>query len=279
MNLKCFLIAALLIVFTRVQSQITIKDVTRDETVLYAQTKQVNQFFRRFNGEENRKGDRLYPRDKKFRDVKERKKFIEILFDEENTSIDRYQKNNFIEDATDEFNPSFLDFHAGKWFAEVTAKFRFHGKVEDVILFLKIEKENLGYKWVFSNIYFDKFNEMFYMDTTNSESLLFLHPMSHELDFMNLQKVFKNKKYIEYFAAKDHPVDFLSIFFYEIKKSNLTFESINNVKFHIFQAENWYFEISYFNRSGENSGWLISNLIKAPENKKEELIKLINHEK
>ena len=60
---------------------------TRDESELYASTKQVNQFFRRFNGEEDRKGRRFYEGDKEFRDVSLRKNYITLLFDKENQNI------------------------------------------------------------------------------------------------------------------------------------------------------------------------------------------------
>ena len=52
-----------------------------DESKLYAETKQVNQFFRRFNGEEDEKGERYYPKDKQYRSEKLRRKYIGMLFD------------------------------------------------------------------------------------------------------------------------------------------------------------------------------------------------------
>src|SRR5687768_4275648 len=58
-----------------------------DESKLYAETKQVNQFFRRFNGEEDEKGERYYAKDKQFRSEKLRKKYLGILFDASNTGI------------------------------------------------------------------------------------------------------------------------------------------------------------------------------------------------
>ncbi len=50
-----------------VRSQ-AIGNYVEDETDLYTSTKQVNQFFRRFNGEEDMKGERYYPEDKDYRD-------------------------------------------------------------------------------------------------------------------------------------------------------------------------------------------------------------------
>jgi len=100
-----------------------------------------------------------------------------------------------------------------------------------------------------------------------------LHPMSHELDFMNIYKAFRDDIYVEYYARKDFHPDYLSLLFYEVKKGNMSFESVGQVKFHFFQVDGWYFEVSFFNRPGNNSGWLISKLYKINEQEKEELIK------
>ena len=59
----------------------TFSSITGDESMFYAQTKQVNQFFRRFNAEEDVRGKRTYTGDSIFRDLKSRKKYLNILFD------------------------------------------------------------------------------------------------------------------------------------------------------------------------------------------------------
>ena len=48
-------------------------------------------------------------------------------------------------------------YHGGRWYAEVSAKFIFHGNPVDIILFLEIEKENGGSKWVLLNVYYEFF--------------------------------------------------------------------------------------------------------------------------
>jgi hypothetical protein len=77
----------LLIVALSIPSSAQLVDDMEDESKLYAQSKQVNQFFRRFNGEEDEKGNRYYPRDKQYRSTKLRKKYLSILFDESNKGI------------------------------------------------------------------------------------------------------------------------------------------------------------------------------------------------
>ncbi len=61
----------------------------------------------------------------------------------------------------------------------------------------------------------------------------------------------------------------LTLFIYELKKGLFKFQTVADVKFHFFQIPGWYFELSEFNRSGFNRGWLISNLLKASDEQKD----------
>ncbi|MDX1630069.1 MAG: hypothetical protein R3345_15275, partial [Fulvivirga sp.] len=78
-----------------------------DESKLYAETKQVNQFFRRFNGEEDEEGKRYYPEDKRYRNTKLRKQYIKILFDHSNTSLSESLANEFLQDVLDKDEPKY----------------------------------------------------------------------------------------------------------------------------------------------------------------------------
>ncbi len=238
-----------------------------DETPFYAATKQMSQFFRRFNNEEDRNGKAYLSTDKLYREAEQRKKYINLLFDNDNQAFTQNQRNEFIQSVATKDKAQFLDFKGGRWLAEVRANFNYLGKAEIVTLFLELQKEGLGTKWVMSNVYFPPFNNLFLADTTGA-SKKFLHPQSHEIDFMNLIKAFEQIREVEFYTKKGYQADFLSIFFYEMKKNNLKFETVSEVKFHFFQVNNWYFEVSNFNRTGNNAGWLISNLMKVPENQK-----------
>lgn len=273
--IQWFLLLVLVQVVTQLPAQ-SFNSLLGDESILYAQTKQVNQFFRRFNGEESTKGDRFNPGDKDYRNADLRKKYLNILFDNQNASITDPLKDQFIGAVIGVGNPVFLDFHGGQWFAEVATTFIYQGKEEAVTLYMKLEQENLGYKWVISNVYFRPFHQMF--NVHSNDDSRFLHPLSHELDFMNLVRVFKEKDYVEQYTDKDYQPDYLTLFLYEFKKGSLKFKMVNTVKFHFFQIPGWYFELSDFNRSGTNSGWLISGLLKLKENDKELLLKYLYHE-
>lgn len=247
-----------------------------DEKFMYAETKQINQFFRRFNSEEDLNGKRLYEGSPDYRNVEFRSNYIKMLFDHENSDITEGLKHDFINEVTNHSDPSYLDYYGGRWFAEVDAKFNFKGQSRTVVLFLELEKENLGIKWVINNVYFYPFTKMFYNDSTALAK--FLHPMSHELDFMNLIKVFNEPETAEYYFAEDFKPDFKTLFLYNIKTGDLVFETIEKLSFHFFQLDDWYFQLKEFNRPGYNTGWLISNISKIPEDQKGMLLKYIYYE-
>ena len=250
----------------------TIGDFKMDETELYAMTKQMGQFMRRFNYEEDQFGNRLNPKDPKYRNAEMRRQSLPILFDQEKygqqTELQRY----FIEDVTKD-DSTFMTFLGGRWYSEVSTTFKYYGKEVKIILFLTVEKEGLGSKWVITNIYFSEFNKLFPKGEIAEREKHFLHPMSHELDFMNIYKAFQDPEIIEYYASNEYQPDYLTLFFYEIKKGKLVFQHVDKVKFHVLQIKDWYFEVSWFDRSGTNSGWLMSNVTYVPEKDKTSLIK------
>jgi len=259
-KIKGALLAGLALVFFSIPLCAQLVTEMEDESKLYAQSKQLNQFFRRFNGEEDEKGNRYYEGDKHFRSIKLRKKYLSTLFDEGNKGLSNVLKKDFAEGVLDKPNESILDFHDRNWFAEVQTTFQSNGKDQHVTLYMVLEKDHLGYKWVIHQVHVDSYENFFVRDT--SKIGRFLHPMSHELDFMNLRKAFVNSDSLSQFTAKNFRPDHLSVLLYDMKKGNLKFKSVENVKFHFFQINGWYFEVANFNRPGYNTGWLISNLVK-----------------
>jgi hypothetical protein len=275
--MRNFIWIGLLLFPAMVFSQGSIGSLTGDESVFYAQTKQVNQFFFRFNGEEDVKGQRLYQGDAGYHDLKARKRYLNMLFDNSSPVISSDAKFVFIDEALNKKNPAFLDFYSPGWFAEVTTTFLYKKERVNIILYLKIEKQLDGYKWVISSVYFDRFQSWFthLNDTTNLK--YFIHPMSHELDFMNLHKAFRDPENLDFYFEKEYRPDMTALFVMEMKNGNLIFQDVNNVKFHVFQVPNWYFELSWFNRNDANSGWLISNVLRINEKEKRDLMRNYTH--
>jgi hypothetical protein len=250
----------------------------KDDGKFAASTKQVNQFFRRFNAEESQDGmKRYYSGDALFRDRELRGKFISILFDNETSGISGELKTEFMRDVLSETQPQFLNFHEGEWFAEVVSVFQYKGRSENVTLFLKIQPEGLGYEWVIDKVVFQPFKDIFNKPIGTDKS--FIHPLSHELGFMNLRKAFENSNSPESYTAKEYVPDYLTLFLYELKKGSIKFETISDVKFHFFQINNWYFELDQFNRPGFNTGWLIGDLVKLQPGDKETILEFIYDQK
>ncbi len=128
-------------------------------------------------------------------------------------------------------------------------------------------------------MYFEPFSRIFAdQDSLRTTGQKFLHPMSHELDFMNLYRAFQDKQSLENYIAWKYRPDYLTLFIYEFKLGNLQFQTITQVKFHFFQLSGWYFELSEYNRKGYNTGWLISTLMKLSDPDKDILMKFIYHE-
>ena len=266
---SAFVFITLILLSFSLQAQLV--DEMDDESKLYAENKQVNQFFRRFNGEEDEKGERYYPKDRLYRSEKLRKKYIGILFDASNAGITPDLKVEFTKDVIDKEKPVILNFHGGNWFSEVHTLFMMNGKEVPVTLFMELEKHHQGTRWVISKVYADIFKPYFERDTVKVGK--FLHPLSHELDFMNLRKAFSNPDSVSQYTLKKFVPDHLSVFLYEVKKGNLKFKTVQEVKFHFFQIDGWYFELSQFNRPGYNTGWLISNLVKIKNESEKNLLR------
>lgn len=253
-------------------------NAVKDDGRFAASTKQVNQFFRRFNGEESVDGNkRYYPDDELYRNRELRGKFISILFDNETSGISSNLKSTFLKEVLSEELPQYINFHREGWFSEVEATFNYRGKIEKATLFLKLQPEGLGYEWVIDKVVFAPFKDIFKKPEGSAKS--FLHPLSHELGFMNLRKAFQDTNLPESFTATEYQPDYLTLFLYEMKRGNLKFDNIREVKFHFFQINNWYFELNQFNRPGFNTGWLISNLVKLNPGDKETILRYIYDQK
>ena len=146
------------------------------EEKLLASTKQVNQFFRRFNGEEDTKGNSYKPTDKQYRSESLRKKYLPILFDA-SSGIDEKTAQQFVMEMVDSKNPKYLDFYKGDWFCEVHTLFSYNGKEVPGILYMRLQSQGLGHAWIIEDVSFDVLKKSLQKDTLDNDT--FIHPMSH----------------------------------------------------------------------------------------------------
>ena len=243
-----------------------------DESILYSETKQVNQFFRRFNGEEDPEGKRLYQQDSLFHSNSLRTFYLSMLFDQSSATMADADQERFNGEMIGQ--QRYLDFHGGSWVAEVNCTFMYQGVARPVILFLVLEEANVGSKWVFKDVFFAPYKQRLTPGQSEA-SLPFLHPLSHELDFMNLNKVFREPEQASQFTAAEYRPDFLTLFLYELSEGKFTFRNVNEVKFHFFQIDGWYFQLSDIQRQDPNRGWLITQLLSVPSGQEQKLLDFI----
>ena len=261
--MKGFWISLFFLVFLggNIIAQNSLGNVQLDERFLYAQTKQVNQFFRRFNAEEDAQGKRLPGNDSLYRNPELRKRYLPFLFDLQTIDTSGIVFHKFM-DKIAQKHVFFLNFHKDEWYAEAICRFVRAEEFEYISLYLKLEPDRKGYKWVLSGASSARWLKAFArMDDTLQQKKYFLHPLSHEIDFMNLDKAFRDPKNAAFYTENGFQPDFLSIFLYEMAQGKLRLVNVDEVKFHFMQVPGWYFELSLFNRNSMNSGWLISNLL------------------
>ena len=118
-------------------------DVQFDEANLYAMTKQMGQFIRRFNYEEDQFGNKINPKDPSYRNRTKRQQSLSILFDQQTYGSQPDLQKFFIEDVTTG-DSTFMTFLGGRWYSEVSATFKYKGKVANVIMILGVEQEEIG---------------------------------------------------------------------------------------------------------------------------------------
>jgi len=277
MKTRFLLLIIFLITASQIKSQTESDVFSAEEMQMIASTKQLNQFIRRFNNEESPFGIRYYSGNRAFRDNNSRGLYLKALFNQSNSTIPELLKDRFVADLTDSIHPYYLDFHGGFWFAEVKTKFVSQNKQIPVTLFMKLQEEIIGSKWVIESAYCEKYDELFFETDTTGMKGLFLHPMSHELDFMNMNRVFEKKNLVEFYTSRNFNPNHLTLLLYEIKNNVMKFSTVTGIKFHFFQIPGWYFNVEYYNRSGLNSGWLISNLLEISESDKIQIQNFILH--
>jgi len=234
----------------------------------------IDEFFERFNFEEDAF---IFEELKKQGLTTTRENMIISLFDQQQ-SWDTLQINQFISDLNNPQTRSTLELSDTNLFTVVNTTFNLKGKPIKIDLILQYQS-NRGERacWTIIGIKSDTIFQpkpVAAVDTTiNADSInintiiqldgSFIRPTSQNVNFIDFVRVFKPRNNWENITPADSPIDRLSYFFALIDFRVLEFVQNNSITFHFLQIDNWIFEVDYFNRDESNSGWLISNLIKA----------------
>lgn len=100
-----------------------------------------------------------------------------------------------------------------------------------------------------------------------------LMPDDHETRFTSLHRVTSDyQESVTNFASKYYQVDATTTFYTMVQTGLLKIDFIDNVKLIFLQIPEYTFSIEYFDREGNNSGWLISNLWKMNNDEKKQFL-------
>lgn len=243
------------------EAQTVIPDVTLDHN-FSVYVKSVDEFMRRFNGEE------LHPNvNRNDTDYKKKNLMWLFNFDVKNKTQEFPKMREFIEKVV--ANNTMLNFNDSTWFGEVAITAKYKGRDVSLTLYLRTEptpKPNFCWKLCgLSGL--DK-TGIFTLGKQSGISNI-----EHEVYFVELSSIFKNDKtnLFDYISTRNH-IDQLSVFLALCKTGQMTFSQVESVDFVFTNVPGYVFRIKEYGRRDDNAGWLISSFDEC-KNKQE----FINH--
>lgn len=266
-RLVCFLIFVLVTNYANGQSY------EKEFKVYFAwEVKQLDEFIERFNNDEFTFIKGYVKKTEGITNIS-REVMIKKLFNTGRKNWNYNEISSFIKQVNDKESPQFLDSDRGEWFANVRCTIEYSGKPMEVLLKLNLRPlANGGAKWVIEDInspqgagIFSNSREDINLikcpNPTNPE--VSLNPMSHAIDFMNIDLVTSRPDNIGNFVdTTSHKNKNLNLFIDACLKKQLKVLRALSITYDFYQIKGWRIEIKQFNRQSKNSGWLISRLEK-----------------
>jgi len=236
----------------------------------------IDDFFDRFNVDPNTPAFQYI--NSNFPEFKFNKKTVIFsLFNFKSTLWDKMIINEF----ADQFaNDTIIKLKFGEkgWYCVLHCNVFYKKKQRKMDLIMEIDSVHtqmgtIGYKWSIRSIKATFINSVDTSTSINTQSgkkneSLFLHPMSHAINFINIRNIFK-KGFTNVYFAKEVKPGSLNKFQLLVDNSEIKFNYIDSVSYEIFQLPGWILEVKQFNRIGRNSGWLISKLVPASDLEKQ----------
>lgn len=235
------------------------QNIDHSERNYHLNVKQFNEFVDRFNYKTDFKGT---PIDSSFSLKFKRADYISLLFNNEDPRNIKKESDylNVINDfkQTVASNNLLINKYSLKIIAETKSLVVYKNQTHEISIFLNQEIQNNGVKWVLLSVKAD------FLDVLKEDTSLvrFIPPTSNETNFISLKAALEDKYYQQYYAYSDYKYDQLSSFLFALNTDQIKFQYVNDLIYHIFDIDGWYFRVREFNRSTENSGWLIDDISK-----------------
>ncbi|MHC1704737.1 MAG: hypothetical protein AB9846_12590 [Tenuifilaceae bacterium] len=238
------------------QQRVVLDSKLQTPSEYFLQVKQFGEFMDRFNYKTDWKGQ---PISEEFKKRVPRANYIFSLINSEdsrlsNPSDSSYRKlcTEFIRFIDAVENPKYINLYSGQVTAWALVNITYLGKNQQVKVSLIPEVlSDRSAKWVISSIVGKGFE-------TNADSSAkhFIAPNSHETSFINIKKLNSGVDPIYFFSE---PTSSVIRFYSEISKKRIIVQNIEKVTYKI-SFPGWEISVDEFNRSSNNSGWLINDI-------------------
>lgn len=233
-----------------------------------AKVKLVDEFFNRFNGTEVRKDIPNKSKDA-------RKKNLLMLLNLANYKSKNDPKILIADTMMQKVIKTNVNLHYNDtlWIAKVNCKGTYKGKNTSFYLYLNIEQRGKNmYKWVIQKAE----GKLFELTPKVESERIMLMPDDHETRFTSLHRVTTDyQECVINFADKHYIVDPTTVFYTMVQTGTLKINFVDDVIFTFLQIPDYAFSIRYFDREGNNSGWLIDNIWKMNDDEKKQFLKNI----
>lgn len=215
------------------------------------EVKQFDEFVNRFNYKTDFLGKKIQG---DFQKKVSRSQYVAMLFNIEDERIQNIEKdtndylkliNDFVLNVCDSNNSKFISKQNNTIYSIATVQAIYNSEKQDVQLLYLYNYHNEAYAWKLIGIHAG-----FEVIVENDIKLA---PNSNELNFLNL-----NKSLSELQIKAENGNTFL--YFYQ--NDNLQLKHTKEIKYVVFDLKGWILEVSHFSRNTNNSGWLMSNIIK-----------------
>lgn len=233
----------------------------------------VDEFMKRFNGEESHPDIELNKRDSL--DVNLLWLFEQSQFMKEDIAYQdsiRTEALNFLRAIQN--NSVKLCYSDTTWTAIAHCKGLVMGKQEYFDIFLTVQDRGDDmYKWVINAIDGECFN----VKPDQANENLIISPDAHETKFISLRRITKEQpNNIKLYLKNNIEYDQTSVFIYLVYSGKLKIEYVESLEFVFLQVPGYAFHIQYFDNQSNNSGWLISNFYRFSDSDKAAFRKMIN---
>lgn len=227
------------------------------------EVKQIDEFIERFNDEKTLIKEYVYQHYDNMEISRE--VLLKSLFNLNSKDLQKTDVLKFIQSVNNPQRPVLLSFYDRDWYARVKCSVLYQQKERELYVMLQVQRDKDGVaKWVINSVFAD-----FFVTADEKDQAASLNPVSHGTDFMTLNKAFSDAENVKTFLPAGYQEDQLSKFILEVQNKRIFFQHVEEISYHFFQIDGWILTVENFQRQEKNSGWLISRLIEATKEEKD----------